>query len=223
MTANRCSRRGRPTASPDICRDVRRSAYDVHMPERAVWTVGHSNHDLDGFCALLKTERIEFVIDVRSYPYSRFAPQFDREELAVAMRARGTGYLFLGEALGGRPEAGDEYDADGHALYGPMAERSAFQAAIERVLNGAARYRLALMCSEGDPTDCHRRLLIGRVLTARGVELRHILADGRIKAELEVSLPGEGGAQSSLLPEEVPWRSTRSVSHRARLSASSAA
>jgi uncharacterized protein (DUF488 family) len=193
------------------------------MLERAVWTVGHSNHDFETFAELLGGEHIDHVVDVRSYPYSRIAPQFNSEDLAAGLASRGHGYLFLGDALGGRPDSDEHYDGDGHALYGAMAERHEFQVGLERLLRGARDHRIALMCSEADPTHCHRRLLVGRVLTARGVELRHILPDGGVCSERTVALPGEDQPQCSLLPEEVPWRSTQSVSRRARLSASSTA
>ena len=185
-----------------------------------VWTVGHSNHEFDEFAQLVLTERIGCLVDVRSFPYSRYAPHFNRDELEAAMARRRVRYLFMGEELGGRPTSEDHYDGEGHALYGPMSEEAAFTPAVERLIEGARRHRIALVCSEGDPQDCHRRLLVGKVLADRGVELRHILPDGTIRTELSVALSGDHG-QCSLFAEEAPWRSTQSVSHRRRLSASS--
>jgi uncharacterized protein (DUF488 family) len=188
-----------------------------------VWTVGHSNHGFGGFAHLVAGQRIEFLVDVRSYPYSRFAPHFNREELEGAMAAHGVGYLFLGEELGGRPTREEHYDADGHALYGLMSEEERFKAAVDRLIRGAHRHRIALVCSEGNPQDCHRRLLVGKVLCDRGVELRHILPDGTIRTELSVALSDDDEQCSFLEDEATPWRSTQSVSHRRRLSASSSA
>jgi uncharacterized protein (DUF488 family) len=191
-------------------------------PPLALWTVGHSNHAFDRFAQLLLAERIEFLLDVRSFPYSRYAPQFNRDELQDSLPALGVRYLFLGEELGGRPTREEHYDPEGHALYGPMSEERPFRDAIERLIAGARRHRLALLCSEADPRHCHRRLLIGKVLTDRGVQLRHILADGTVWVEDAVAL-SDHEAQCSLLGEEEPWRSTQSVSHRRRLSTSSTA
>jgi uncharacterized protein (DUF488 family) len=189
----------------------------------ALSTVGHSNREFDRFAQLLLAERIEFLVDVRSFPYSRYAPQFNREELQDSMPPLGVRYLFLGEQLGGRPTREEHYDEEGHALYGPMSQEQPFRDAIERVIAGARRHRLALLCSEADPRHCHRRLLVGKVLTDRGVQLRHILADGSVRVEDAVEL-SDDHAQCSLLGEEVqPWRSTQSVSHRRRLSTSSIA
>jgi uncharacterized protein (DUF488 family) len=186
----------------------------------AVWTIGHSNHEFDEFARLVLTERIGCLVDVRSFPYSRYAPHFNRDELEAGMIRRGVRYLFLGEELGGRPTREGHYDAKGHALYGPMSEEESFATAVEHLIEDARRNRIALVCSEGDPQDCHRRLLVGKVLSDRGVELRHILPDGTIRTELSVAL-SDDHAQCSLFAEEAPWRSTQSVSHRRRLSVSS--
>ncbi len=189
----------------------------------AIWTVGHSNHALDRFARLLAAERIEFLIDVRSYPYSRYAPQFNTEELQANVEARGLRYVFMGQELGGRPARDDHYDHDGRALYGPMSEEEPFRNAVERLIAGASAHRLALMCSCGQPTDCHRRLLVGKVLCQGGVQLRHILPDGTLLSESSVQI-GDGPVKESLFGHhETRWRSTRSVSRRARLSTSSAA
>jgi uncharacterized protein (DUF488 family) len=129
-----------------------------------VWTVGHSNHDLDAFVDLVRRQRVAELVDVRSHPYSRFAPHFNREELQAAMQERGVRYVFLGSALGGRPRREDQLDAKGHALYGRMALEGAFTDAIDQLLHRASERRLAMLCSCGQPRECHRRLLVGKVL-----------------------------------------------------------
>jgi uncharacterized protein (DUF488 family) len=191
-------------------------------PARTIWTIGHSNHTFERFAELLRMERIEFVVDVRSYPYSRFAEQFNREHIEVALRNADTRYLFMGDKLGGRPSHDEHYDEQGRALYDRMADQDTFRSAIQRLVRGCREHRVALMCSEAEPRDCHRRLLVGKVLADHGVELRHILADGAVLIEDVVTL-GEEDTQESLFGKEAVWRSTRSVSHRRRLSISSAA
>lgn len=188
-----------------------------------VWTVGHSNLEFAEFAELLVAERIGVLVDIRSFPYSRFASQFDRDELQSAMRDRGVEYLFLGMALGGRPQRADQYDAEGHALYGSMAAEPSFQAAVDRLLCGAREHRLAMLCSCGAPDDCHRRLLVGKVLCERGAQLRHILRDGTVRTERSVKLSDPNAQRSLFGEDEQPWRSTQSVSHRRRLSTSSSA
>jgi uncharacterized protein (DUF488 family) len=186
-----------------------------------IWTIGHSNHDFERFAALVSGERIEFLVDVRSYPYSRIAPHFNRENLHPAMEARGVRYVFLGLALGGRPQREEHYDDAGHALYSEMATEAAFQRTIEHLLKGTHDHRMALLCSCGRPEECHRRLLIGKVLCDRGAELRHILPDGSMEVEHSVALP-DVNRQAALFGHDYqPWRSARSVSRRRRLSTSS--
>lgn len=188
-----------------------------------IWTIGHSTHSLEEFLARLDAERIEFLVDVRSYPYSRFAPHFNREDLAVSVQGHGLRYLFLGEELGGRPAKPEHYDADGHALYGEMARETPFEEAIARLVQGAQSHRIALMCSEGKPEDCHRRLLVGKVLAERGVTLRHVLPDGSAREEDEVKLAAVPSQEALFDGGGQAWRSTQSVSRRRRLSTSSAA
>jgi uncharacterized protein (DUF488 family) len=189
------------------------------MPRVAVWTVGHSSHSLETFCQLLLKEGIEQVVDVRSYPYSRFVPHFDRELLGRELGTRGITYEYAGAELGGRPVAAHLYDEEGRALYDLMSREAKFQDAVDRLLRSAETQRLALLCSEGDPTDCHRRLLVGKVLTDHRAELRHIYPDGSVRLEHEVFLSSD--PQTSLLEEGLTWRSTRSVSQRRRLDTSS--
>lgn len=145
----------------------------------AILTIGHSNHSLDHFLGLLQGAGVEMVVDVRSTPASRRQPQFNKASFAQALHAAGLSYLWLGRELGGRP-ADPALFTDGIADFERMAETKSFREGIARVLGEADWLRLALMCAEKDPLDCHRCLLVGRALTEQGAEVRHILADGAI-------------------------------------------
>jgi uncharacterized protein (DUF488 family) len=191
-----------------------------------IYTIGHSSHTAEHLAALLRQHAIEVLVDTRSAPYSRYTPQFDREALRELVVAAGAKYLYLGDAVGGRPRDEDHYDDQGRALYGRMGKDKDFLDAIARIERGAAEFRIALLCSEEDPAHCHRRLLVGRVLVERGAELLHIRGDGRIDEEADV-LKASGKPltqpQPALFPEinEERWRSTASVSPRNRQSNSS--
>lgn len=187
---------------------------------QTVWTVGHSNHDVDVLLALVRRYRIAHVVDVRSHPYSRYAPHFNRDELQSSIEACDMRYTFLGSALGGRPRREDQLDADGHALYGMMAAEPDFNEAIDGVLRGASEHRIALLCSCGAPHECHRRLLVGKILCDLGAELRHILPDGDVLGERTVQLRDDHAQDMLFGHDELPWRSIRSVSPRRRLSVS---
>jgi uncharacterized protein (DUF488 family) len=188
---------------------------------QTVWTVGHSNHDVGVLLALVARHQIACLVDVRSHPYSRYAPHFNRDELQASLEECGIRYAYLGSALGGRPRREDQLDADGHALYDRMAMEPTFSDAIDRILRGASEHRIALLCSCGQPHDCHRRLLVGKVLCDRGVELRHILPDGDVLSERTVELKDDHAQDMLFGHDELSWRSIRSVSPRRRLSVSS--
>jgi uncharacterized protein (DUF488 family) len=188
---------------------------------QTVWTVGHSNHEVWVFLALVRRHQIAQLVDVRSHPYSRYAPYFNRDELQASVEKHGIRYAYLGSALGGRPQREDQLDADGHALYDRMAVEPTFGDAIDWILRSASEQRIALLCSCGQPHECHRRLLVGKVLCDRGAELCHILPDGDVTTERTVELRDDHAQDMLFGHDELPWRSIRSVSPRRRLSISS--
>ncbi len=145
-----------------------------------VLTIGHSNHGLEAFVALLGTHGVTVVADVRSAPYSRFNPHFNRKALDAALSERGIAYLFLGRALGGRPEDRACYE-EGRVRYDRVARTPLFREGLGRVVEEAARERVALMCAEKEPLACHRTILVGRCLVAEGIAVAHILADGSLE------------------------------------------
>lgn len=148
-----------------------------------IWTVGHSRHQLPALLAVLRGPGIELVADIRSRPFSRYNPQFNRERFGAALSEAGLGYLFLGAELGGRPPEPEFYDGDGHVRYGALASTERFTAGLRRLLAESDRQRVVMLCSEEDPRRCHRRLLVGRVLTGRGIPVRHIRGDGSVVRE----------------------------------------
>jgi uncharacterized protein (DUF488 family) len=141
------------------------------------------------FIDLLRGAGIECVADVRSVPFSRRNPQFSRKALAASLKDAGIDYCFLGDALGARPKDPECYEA-GKVSYARIATTLAFQDAISALIERSHSTRIALMCAEKEPLDCHRTILVGRALAQSDVDLRHIHADGRNEphAELEQRL-----------------------------------
>ncbi len=181
-----------------------------------ILSVGHSNHATDAFIALLWRHGVEVLCDVRSHPASAYAHQFNEPQLRADLEAAGLRYLFLGHQLGGRPVGDEYYDDAGHVCYDRLAESAEFLAGIKRIEREAAVRRVAMMCSEEDPAGCHRRLLVARVLEARGVAVRHVRADGRVQTEADVvaeEVQRKLGSQRTLFDvvEAAPWKSIRSV------------
>jgi uncharacterized protein (DUF488 family) len=145
-----------------------------------VLTIGHSTHSIDEFMRLLSDHAVTAVADVRSAPYSRHQPDFNREVFRQSLAAGGIRYVFLGRELGARPTDRTFYD-QGRVQYERLARSDSFRAGLERLLQGMASYRLAIVCAEKEPLDCHRTLLVGRELEAGGVAVSHILADGTLE------------------------------------------
>jgi uncharacterized protein (DUF488 family) len=180
---------------------------------RIVYTIGHSSHPAERFVVLLRQHGIQVVADTRSAPYSRYSPQFDREALRELLAAAQVKYLYLGDAVGGRPRDESCYDAEGRVLYSRVAGLPDFRAGVERLLRGADEFRVALLCSEEDPAHCHRRLLVSRVLIGEGAEIRHIRGDGTLETDEEVARKS-GKPLIELQPalfgdlDDANWRST---------------
>ena len=152
-----------------------------------ILTVGHSNYELDEFISLLKRNGVEAIADVRSSPFSRFAPQFNSDALKETLREAGIAYVFLGKELGARSDEDCCY-IDDVVSYSRLSNTKLFRSGIDRLISGSEKYRIAAMCSEKEPTECHRTILVARVLADKGVEVGHILADGSVESHEQTML-----------------------------------
>lgn len=151
-----------------------------------LFTIGYGARSVDEFVALLQANRIEFLIDVRSAPYSKFKPEFSRELLQHHLERAGIRYLFMGDTLGGQPKEPACF-TDGKVDYDKVRVQPFFQSGVERLKKAfEVRRRVALMCSEGRPEQCHRSKLIGEVLAAAGIPVRHIDEDGALLTQTQV-------------------------------------
>ncbi|MBP9060909.1 MAG: DUF488 domain-containing protein [Rhodoferax sp.] len=140
-------------------------------------TVGHSTHQFEIFLSLLQRQGVTAIADVPSVPYSRFNPQFNREVLRRALKVHGIQYVFLGKELGALSDDECCY-VEGKVQYKLLAKTPLFQSGLTRVIIGAEIQKIALMCAEKDPLDCHRTILVARELIKRGANITHILQDG---------------------------------------------
>ena len=147
-----------------------------------MFTIGHSNHSLEELLELLRTHGVDEVADVRSSPYSRYTPHFGHHVLREALESAGIGYVFLGGELGGRPSDRSCYDATGRVRYDRLAASDLFDDGLRRIIHGADQRRITLLCTEKEPLDSHRTLLVARALVERGVDVAHIHADGRLES-----------------------------------------
>jgi uncharacterized protein (DUF488 family) len=145
-----------------------------------IFTIGHSNLSLEDFISLLKKHQITAVADVRSHPYSRYLPHFNKEIFKVSLVKAEIKYVYLGRELGARPEDLNCY-IGGKALYEKIAATDLFTEGIQRVIQGAQKYRIALMCAEKDPITCHRTILVCKYLREFELDIEHILSDGNLE------------------------------------------
>ena len=154
------------------------------MPQIKVLTVGYANQSLEQFIELLHHHEVTAVADVRWSPNSRHAPQFNEDTLAQILKASGITYISLGRELGTRPDDKACYES-GRVQYRRLAKTEPFNKGLGRVMQSAAMHRIALMCAEKEPLDCHRALLVSRELAAKGATVSHILGDGSLEPHAE--------------------------------------
>lgn len=191
-----------------------------------IFTIGYAPHTIPSFCDVLNHYGITAVADVRSNPHSRFKPEFNRENLMVALRRRGIAYIFIGDLCGARPNIPACY-VDGVVRLDILANRSEFRQGIERLQQGMRRFCLAVMCAEKDPITCHRMVLISRHLYhASHVTVQHILSNGSCEDQREAEarllrvydlvseeLPGFGRSYEERLDEAYRRQAERIAHH----------
>jgi uncharacterized protein (DUF488 family) len=144
-------------------------------------SVGHSNHTTDSLLGLLAAQSITAVADVRTFPFSKRQPQFSRTELEETLRRHDILYVFLGDQLGGRPGRRGLYDDDGRVDYEKVRATGEFARGLDRLVSGMEEYRVAFLCGEEDPLDCHRGLMITPALVERGIVPGHLRKDGSVQ------------------------------------------
>lgn len=145
-----------------------------------IFTVGHSHHTPERFLELLRASDIDAVADVRSQPYSRFNPDFNQRVLRAWLSEAGLQYVSLGGELGARSSEKSCYE-NGKVVYDRLAAQPDFKRGLDRLIQGAATYRITLLCAEKEPLDCHRTILVSRELITRGANVVHILSDGALE------------------------------------------
>ena len=161
-----------------------------------IFTIGHSRHTAERFTSLLLANAIARLVDVRSHPISKWAPQFGKAALSQGLDRQGIDYVFLGRELGGRPDGAEYRRVDGEIDYARRAGAPDFKAGIERLVSLATQRRTVILCAEEDPARCHRRLLVAPSLRRAGASVLHIRGDGSIEPDEDASTTGS--AQLSL-------------------------
>lgn len=156
--------------------------------KNVLYTIGHSNHTIERFIKLLKQHEINCVVDVRSNPYSRYNEQFNRENIKIQLNQNGIYYIFMGEEFGARRKEKELYTIDGYLDFEKTVKSSKFLNGVERIKEGLKRnFNIAIMCTEKNPIDCHRNIMIAKYFYDIGYEVKNILENGEIVEQQEIN------------------------------------
>lgn len=155
---------------------------DKNNKKMSCFTVGHSTYESEAFVKLLKLNNIEWIIDIRSVPYSQRNPQYNKENIKVFLKNNGVSYVFMGNLLGARYSNPELFFPDKEMVdFKKVREIDEFKHGIEIVINRLKEgHRICLMCSEKDPFECHRFVLVSYSLAKKGIDVKHILENGDI-------------------------------------------
>lgn len=149
-----------------------------------LFTIGHSQHDTSYFIEMLKQHKINFVLDVRSTPYSKYAEQFNRENIEKTLRMDQIKYSFMGNYFGARPSEAELYHAEGYLDFEKVRVSERFMIGFQNVMLGLQQENnIAFMCTEKDPFNCHRAIMVSRAFDLAGIEINHILEDGNLQSQ----------------------------------------
>lgn len=151
------------------------------MSYSAIFTIGHSNHLMPDFIKILEDNSIDTLIDIRSSPYSKHVPQFNKKLIQQAMENASIEYIFLGSKIGGKPKS-PKYYKDGEVNYSLLAKTLKFKEGLRELIILSKDHKIVLMCSEENPYQCHRHHLIGQNLLKKGVKVTHIRKNGDLDA-----------------------------------------
>ncbi len=182
------------------------------MTETTIYSIGHGNKSIEDFINELKSFEIQFLLDIRSKPYSKWNPQFNQNELKFKVEEYGIKYVFVGDSLGGLPEDRSCYDRNGKVVYDLIKEKGFFKDGLERLTTANEKQiKLAIMCSESKPEECHRSKLIGQELLKQHISLKHIMSAKQIKSqELVMMELTKGKGTIDLFGNETDFTSRKS-------------
>jgi len=182
------------------------------MTESTIYSIGHGNKKIEDFIDELKSYDILYLLDIRSKPYSKWNPQFNRAALELELKNNGITYVFVGDTLGGLPDDRSCYDPNGKVVYDLIKEKDFFKDGLKRLMTANEKHiKIAIMCSESKPEECHRSKLIGQELLKKEISLNHIVTDKKIKSQETVMLElTKGKGTVDLFGNELDFTSRKS-------------
>ena len=153
-----------------------------------LYTIGHSQHDVEYFVYMLQKYQINFILDVRSTPYSQFVASYNRENIKAILKNEDIEYSFMGKYFGARPDDIKLYTKEGYLDFEKTRKSVKFQNGVENVIKGIqSGNNIALMCTEKDPIECHRAIMVARTFFEKGINVQHILEDSTLESHNELN------------------------------------
>ena len=150
-------------------------------------SIGHSQHPVDFFIDLLKSHGVNYILDVRSTPYLQFAADYNRESIRLVLQGNGIEYAFMGNYFGARPTDSSLYSPNGYLDFEKVANSPKFKKGFDNVEKGVKQgYRIAFMCTEKDPIECHRAILVTNAFYKAGYSIEHIMQDNTIQTQEDI-------------------------------------
>lgn len=157
------------------------------MIESTIFSIGHGNKNINDFIEELKSFRIQYLLDIRSKPYSKWSPHFNQKQLEIELKKFDIKYVFVGDDLGGLPSDPTCYDYTGKVMYNVIKEKDFFKNGLNRLISANNKHiRIAIMCSESNPCECHRSKLIGQELVKKDIQIKHIVNKLKYKTQENV-------------------------------------
>ena len=154
------------------------------MDTSTIYSIGHGNKEITNFISELKSFRVDYLLDIRSKPYSKWNPQFNQTQLEIELNKNNIKYVFVGDILGGLPSDRSCYDYNGKVVYDLIKEKDFFKKGLNRLTTAnEKKVNLAIMCSESKPEECHRSKLIGQELLKQNISIKHIVSSKRVKSQ----------------------------------------
>jgi len=154
---------------------------------KQLFTIGHSTLPAEQFIESLCQFNIEYILDVRSTAYSKYASQYNSDVLPHTLEEADIRYAAMGKYFGARQPKKEYYAKEGYLDFEKFRQSEEFQSGIENVKKGLEKYNIALMCTEKDPFDCHRAIMVSRGFELAGVDVKHILPDGTLLKQEELN------------------------------------
>lgn len=154
------------------------------MTDSTIYSIGHGNKKIDDFVDELKSFNIFFLLDIRSKPYSKWSPHFNQSQLEMELKKHNIKYVFVGDSLGGLPDDRSCYDYNGKVVYDYIKEKDFFKEGLKRLTTAnEKKINIAVMCSESNPSECHRSKLIGQELLKQDISIKHIISRFKFKSQ----------------------------------------